>query len=207
VDKTQPAFRLKFAADQATGEIAGYGSVIGNVDSAGERVMRGAFAGSLARHRAAGTTVKMLWQHYSDMPIGNWTDLREDETGLFLRGKVNRETSWGKDAWAAITDGNVDGLSIGYREIKATPDGVFRNLDELELLEVSVVTFPANPLARLTSKAELADLLTKAGLSRAAAAKVAAGGYPALAGETDDPDEIDALIRAVKLSTDRLRRA
>ena len=132
--------------------------------------------------------------------------------GLFCHGTINSQSSWGRDALAAISDGNVDGLSIGYREVKATPDGVFRNLEELDLLEISPVTFPANPLARLTSKAELADLLTKAGLSRAAAARVAAGGFPALAGsddtdDTDDTDEIDALIRAVKLSTDRLKEA
>lgn len=207
--KITPAFKLKFQADKATGEIAGYGSVFLNVDSAGDRVMPGAFKASLARHRSAGTTVKMLWQHRTDMPIGNWTDLREDGNGLFCHGTINSQSSWGRDALAAISDGNVDGLSIGYREVKATPDGVFRNLEELDLLEISPVTFPANPLARLTSKAELADLLTKAGLSRAAAARVAAGGFPALAGsdDTDDTDEIDALIRAVKLSTDRLKEA
>src|SRR5437868_963534 len=122
--KVSPAFRLKFAADQTTGQIEGYASVFGNVDSAGERVVPGAFSASLQRHKAAGTSVKMLWQHLTDMPIGNWTSLREDSAGLYAKGEINLESSWGKDAWAAITSGNIDGLSIGYRAVKATPDGV-----------------------------------------------------------------------------------
>lgn len=205
--KKSSAFRIKFAAD-ATGEVAGYGAVFGNIDSYGERVMPGAFTASLAKHRAEGTTVKMLWQHRPEMPIGNWTDLREDSTGLFVKGQINPESSWGRDALASIADGNIDGLSIGYREVRATPDGVLSNLEVLDLYEISPVTFPANPLARLTSKAELTDLLTKAGLSRAAAARVASGGFPALASETgDDPDEIDALLQAVKHSTQRFRNS
>ncbi|KQT04140.1 HK97 family phage prohead protease [Rhizobium sp. Leaf386] len=208
--KTLSAYKVKFAADPSrSGVISGYGSIAGNVDAVGDIVERGAFAKSLATFKSNGSTPRMLWQHNPDMPIGSWTDLHEDSNGLYLTGKMNLSTSWGKDAWAATEAGDVDGLSIGYREIKARPDGMFRRLEELELFEVSLVTFPANPKARvrLNSKRELETILVKSGLSQAAATKVAAGGWGALNNNPtdDDPEAVAAIIRAVKASTQAIR--
>ncbi len=143
----------------------------------------------------------MLWAHNPDQPIGKWTDIIEDERGLFLKGALNLASSRGKDAWAHVEAGDVDGLSIGYREIKATPDGIYRRLEALDLLEVSIVTFPANRSARIGSKRELEAMLTKSGLSRGAAAKIAAGGWPALAGMDEETQ-----TQIVKQAAERITR-
>lgn len=208
--KTSPTYRIKLAADTKTGRISGYGSVVGNPDSYGDIVSPGAFATSLRKHQKDGTRPAMLWAHRPGEPVGRWNELKEDSTGLFLVGDINLESSWGRDAWAAVEGGDVDGLSIGYREITARPDGIYRRLDELDLVEVSIVTFPANPKARirLSGKRDLEELLTKAGLPKNAAAKVAAGGWDALSpGDADDDEEAAAraLLAAVKTSTERIR--
>lgn len=209
--KSLQPYKVKFAADSSqSGVISGYGSIAGNVDAVGDIVERGAFAKSLATFKSSRTTPRMLWQHNPDMPIGSWTEFAEDGNGLYLTGKMNLATSWGKDAWAAAEAGDVDGLSIGYREVKARPDGIYRRLEELDLFEVSLVTFPANPKARvrLTSKRELETILVKSGLSQAAATKVASGGWGALSNNStdDDPEAVAAILRAVKASTQAIRK-
>lgn len=206
--KSAPAYRIKLAANNQTGAFEGYASVAGNVDSYGDIVEPGAFRASLDAHKAAGTSPLMLWQHSPDRPCGRWTSLAEDSTGLYVKGQMNLDTSWGRDAWAALRDDNVNGLSIGYRVVKSRPEGVLRRLDAVELMEVSVVSFPANGAARvtLTSKRELETILTKSGLSNAAAAKIASGGWSALVGDSaDEPDTIKALTDAVSASTLRIR--
>lgn len=183
--KIAPPLRLKLAADQSkSGVFSGYGSVTGNVDSYGDIVEAGAFANSIRKHLAASTAPLMLWHHRPDHPIGQWTEFTEDKTGLHLVGQVNLDSSRGRDAWAHIEAGDVNGLSIGYREVRSRPDGIFRRLDEIDLLEVSVVSFPANAAARiqLNSKRELEEVLVKSGLSKEAATRLANGGWPALAG-------------------------
>jgi uncharacterized protein len=202
--KSAPAYRIKFTADGDAGEISGLGSIFGNVDSYGEIVAPGAYRKSLAAHRKAGTAPLMLWQHDTWSPIGKWTEVTETSEGLFVRGKFNLETSWGRDAWAAVQGGDVDGLSVGYREVKASEVGQYRRLDELDLLEISVVSFPANRSARIQrvgSKRELEDLLIKSGLPREAAKIVARGGYPALAG-----GHHEAHTNNVKQAADRIAR-
>ena len=106
--------------------------------------------------------------------------------------------------------GDVDGLSVGYREVKARTEKDARVLEELTLFEVSVVTFPANieatveTVKSLNSKNELVDLLRGAGLAKAAAVRIAAGGWPALAGADhhekarDLADLIDRATAAIK---------
>lgn len=198
-----PALEVK--AD-ASGMISGYGSVFGNVDAYGERVMPGAFRKSLA----AGGMPKLLWQHDQHRPIGKWIEAKEDATGLLLTGQINLKTTAGRDAYEHLVAGDVSGLSIGYREVKVTPNGNVRELNELELHEVSVVTFPANREATLStvkslsSKDELIDLLRSGGLSKQAAARIAAGGWPALS-KSNAPDD-DAVAR-LAASIDHATRA
>lgn len=176
--------QFKFAAG-AAGKISGYGSVFGNIDQAGERVVRGAFAKSIARHKVDGTAPLLLWQHRPDEPIGRWTEFREDDYGLFLAGELTLGSSRGKDAYEHVKAGDVSGLSIGYRVLAERPSGEVTDLLELDLLETSVVSFPSNRAARISgvkfeSVADIENLLLDAGAPRAFARKFAAAGWAAV---------------------------
>lgn len=138
---------LDTKAVTAEGEFEGYASVFSNEDLGRDVVVAGAFTKSLKR-RPAGK-VKLLRQHYTDEPIGIWTDLAEDAKGLKGRGKLILDTVKGRETHALMRAGALDGLSIGYRTLKDRFDrqkGI-RFLEEVDLVEISVVTFPANPKA------------------------------------------------------------
>lgn len=136
-------------------EISGYASMFDLKDQGGDRVGRGAYAASLAALTAKGRTVKMLWQHDPTQPIGVWDEVREDERGLWVKGRILMDVAKGREAAALIGAGAIDGLSIGYRTVRATKDDKGgRLLSELELWEVSLVTFPMLPDARVAAKAE-----------------------------------------------------
>lgn len=149
------------ALDEAAGTFTGYGSVFGNRDSYGDIVLPGAFKRSLAEHRRNKSRPKLLWQHNRDHPIGSWIDLVEDDTGLLVTGRLNMDVQRGREAYALIKAGDVDGLSIGYRVVKGQVDeaqDAFM-LKELDLMEISIVSMPANGLATVGSvkSAELED--------------------------------------------------
>lgn len=133
--------------------IEGYASLFGRVDQGGDVVERGAYAASLARLKAAGRGVKLLWQHDPTQPIGIWDEVVEDERGLHVKGRLLTEVAKGREAASLIEAGAIDGLSIGYRTVRAgkTESGA-RLLSEIELWEVSLVTFPMLPDARIGAK-------------------------------------------------------
>lgn len=136
------------------GEFEGYGSTFGGEpDSYGDVIADGAYSASLASHNTKGTMPKMFWQHDPSQPIGKWLEASEDETGLMMRGKLNMGVQRGAEAYALLKEGDIDGLSIGYR-IKAysvdTDSGVW-TLEELDLQEVSVVSIGANENATIAS--------------------------------------------------------
>lgn len=138
--------------------VAGYASVFGRRDQGGDVVQKGAYAASLNRLAAAGGRVKMLWQHDPAQPIGVWDEVREDATGLWVKGRILTDIEKGREAAALLAAGAIDGLSIGYRTLKAERDGKGqRLLSELELWEVSLVTFPMLPEARVSAKADALD--------------------------------------------------
>ncbi|WP_136442332.1 HK97 family phage prohead protease [Pacificoceanicola onchidii] len=150
--------------------IEGYASLFGACDQGGDVVTKGAYARSLQKLTGDGRAVKMLWQHDPAQPIGIWDEVREDERGLYVKGRLLESVEKGREAAALIEAGAIDGLSIGYRTLKATKnDKGQRLLTELELWEVSLVTFPMLPSARVASKGddlsedvamrELADVL------------------------------------------------
>ena len=140
-----------------SGEISGYASVFGATDQGGDRVQKGAYQASLARMAGQKRAVKMLWQHDPTQPIGIWDEVREDATGLFVRGRFLTEIRRGAEALALVRAGAIDGLSIGYRTVRAEKDAKGqRLLHELDLWEVSLVTFPMLPEARVQGKADLA---------------------------------------------------
>ncbi len=154
-----PELECKFmrfgAVSQVEGglEISGYASLFGDVDQGGDVVAAGAYAASLKALGAADRKIKMLWQHEPGQPIGVWDDVREDAKGLWVRGRILNSVEKGREAAALIEAGAIDGLSIGYRTVKATKNNKGqRLLSELELWEVSLVTFPMLPSARVGSK-------------------------------------------------------
>lgn len=137
--------------------ISGHASLFGVCDQGGDIVQRGAYARSLARLGDAGGRIRMLWQHDPSQPIGVWEEVREDETGLWVRGRLLDGVARGREAVALIEAGAIDGLSIGYRTVRAERDNKGRRLlSEVELWEVSLVTFPMLSEARIAAKADWA---------------------------------------------------
>lgn len=213
------ALQLKKLSEDGTFE--GYGSVFGNVDSYGEKVLPGAFAASLAKHRREGTKVKMLWQHNADEPIGVWDDLAEDAKGLWGQGRLILDVQRAREVYALAKANAIGGLSIGYREVDTDQDGNVRLLKELDLYEISPVSFPANRRARIeavkTEKmCELArrfrdgepmpirdfeDALREAGFPKSAAVQIASVGYAkAIRSDSggDKANETVAFLKALR---------
>lgn len=131
--------------------MSGYASLFGKTDQGGDVVERGAYAASLSKGRG----VKMLWQHDPAQPIGVWDEVHEDDRGLWVKGRLLTDVAKGREAASLIGAGAIDGLSIGYRTVKARKDDKGnRLLSELELWEVSLVTFPMLPDARVGAKGD-----------------------------------------------------
>jgi len=144
---------LKSAAGAAArGVIVGYASVFGLKDLQGDIVPAGAFARSLRGWKAVRQTPAMLWQHMPKSPCGDWLELREDAIGLLVRGQIDMKSRTGQAAWRAVRSGRVNGLSIGYLVARDHYDTArkARVLDEIRLEEISLVTLPANPAARIS---------------------------------------------------------
>jgi len=135
----------------AAREFEGYGSVFGNVDLGGDVVIPGAFARSLADHKNNGTMPSMFWMHQMDRVPGAWSQMREDEKGLYVRGKL-ADTELGDEMRSLLRMNAVAGLSIGFQTKSADYDreGV-RRITEVDLWEVSLVSLAMNPLARVES--------------------------------------------------------
>jgi HK97 family phage prohead protease len=135
--------------------IQGYASVFGKPDQGKDVVQKGAYAASLKALLATGRRVKMLWQHDATQPIGIWDEVREDNQGLYVKGRLLTGVEKGREAVALIEAGAIDGLSIGYRTVRSARDEKGqRLLTELELWEVSLVTFPMLPSARVAAKGD-----------------------------------------------------
>jgi uncharacterized protein len=134
---------------EENGVFAGYASVFDVVDSQRDVVLRGAFTASLQERVGE---IKLLWQHDMREPIGIIEELREDERGLYLKGRLLMEVARAREAYALIKTGAVKGLSIGYspRRFRTDPDSGVRMLAAVDLWEVSLVTFPANAAATVT---------------------------------------------------------
>ncbi len=155
---------LKIADLAEDGTFTGYGSVFDVVDTGGDIVRPGAFAKSLVVRKASGDWPRLLFEHDPARPIGVWDEIREDERGLFCKGRLVLEVQDAREAYALMKAGHRFGLSIGYEPFAsayASPDdveqklgirlpermpylptGQLRTLDEVDLWEVSAVTFP-----------------------------------------------------------------
>jgi HK97 family phage prohead protease len=214
-------FEIKATDDDGEGSFEGLASPFGGTpDFYGDVVAPGAYADSLATHQRKGTMPLMLWGHDPDQPIGVWKHFYEDGRGLYGKGQLLKGVRKADEAAILVKAGAVRGLSIGYRVIEAVPDGKTTLLKKLDLLEVSIVAFPAAPRARVESiKSEFVTgwdafaravrdeelppikdferLLRDAGLPKNVANHIASKGYAHFirreAGEAKDASNADTL--------------
>ena len=211
---------LKFAGDGEAMSFTGYGAVFGNIDSYGDVIQPGAFADTLAYAKQKDQWPAMLLQHGGFMgaaddmtPIGIWTEMAEDGHGLKITGKL-ADTERGREAYTLLKmqpRPAITGLSIGFIpkewSMRSKPEEPRRTLKKVDLLEVSLVTFPANDKARVeavksnsrfkTIREFESFLRDEGGFSNAAARAIAEGGFKA-APEPRDEDELAQL--AARLS-------
>jgi HK97 family phage prohead protease len=141
-------FRPRTTID-ADGTVEGYASLFGEIDQARDMVMPGAFAQTLKLRGVR--RIPMLFQHDPAEPIGVWLELREDGRGLFARGRLIPEVTRGRELIALLKAGAIDGLSIGFRTVRGRvdPKSRLRKLDQVDLWEISIVTFPLLAGARV----------------------------------------------------------
>lgn len=201
------------AAPGEDGVFEGYASVFGVVDQGLDVVERGAFSKSLTTRKP-----KMLWQHDTAQPIGVWEEVREDERGLFVKGRILTDIAQGREALALLKAGAIDSMSIGYRTIESANDGSrnVRKLLQVELYEISLVTFPMLPDAKVTdvksiaSEREFERFLRDAGYSKSEATAITLHGFKGLTKRRDSseekakPEGLDALIAKISKLKDSL---
>lgn len=201
------ALDLKSVADD--GAFEGYASLFGREDLGRDVVLPGAFRDSLAARGPSG--VRMLFQHNPAEPIGIWETLAEDAKGLFVRGRLMQTVARAREVLSLMRAGAIDGLSIGFRTIKAHRDRArgIRRIEKIDLWEISIVTFPLLPEARIAtvksrpfarsqpSEREFERWLTQdAGLTRTEARAFLRSGFKGLAALRDaaaDPIEASRL--------------
>lgn len=223
---------MKVAGDNA-GTFSGYGAIFGNVDSYGEIIKRGAFAGSLSEWKAKGKWPKMLCQHggwgvgAEDMlPAGKWDDMSEDSKGLKVTGHLfAMNTDRGQYLYEGLKSGELDSLSIGFQTVDSTTetrDGeTYKLLTNLKLWEVSIVTFPANDKAKISSVKNLTvdqlrdieSILGERGLSRADRLKAVSAfkqwlqrdvEAPTIAPRDEDAPELAELLSSLNRNSEKL---
>ncbi len=132
--------------------IEGYASIFNEPDLNGDVIIRGAFGKKFIP--AAQSRAKMLYQHKAEEPIGVWTDIYEDQKGLFVRGYLILDNDLARNVWHLLRSGALDGLSIGFKTLKSSRLRKGRKLSEIDLWEISIVTFPMAPEARITAVGE-----------------------------------------------------
>ena len=194
------SFNLEIKTVQEDGFFSGYGAVFGNVDWYNDVILPGAFAKSLEKWAEKNKMPPVLWNHNDGEPIGVYTNIYEDEKGLFVEGRLLiNDVPRAKSTHALLKAGAIDGLSIGYKTKKANQqtNGI-RELIELDLGEISIVTMPANEESLITSvKSKLEEgelptlpefekLLRESGFSKSQATAIAGKGLRHLLSESED---------------------
>ena len=206
-------FPLEVKALSDEGAFEGYAAIFGNVDAGGDKMVPGAFSASLSKHRREGSFVRMLWNHNPNEPVGVWEELAEDAKGLWGKGRLIMDVQRAREVHALMKAKAIGGLSIGYSTIKSEPDGNVRVLKQVDLWEVSPVTFPMNGRAKISSvKAALEGgklpslpdfekFLREAGFSKTQAAAIANRGLSHLLrseSEGDQATEAAAFLKALR---------
>lgn len=194
-----------------TGEFEGYASTFGNVDRGGDVVEAGAFTKTIKR---GASKIKMLFQHDPSQPLGKWLDASEDKRGLWVKGKLNLEVQRAREVLALMKDGAIDSMSIGFRTIKSAPGdtaGMFRKLLEVDLWEISLVTFPMNERATVRAVKEdvtirdVEKVLREAGLPNAFAKLVVLHGFDGAKQRLQLQRRDDALLESINKLTQAMK--
>lgn len=194
------SFNLEIKAVQEDGFFSGYGAVFGNIDWYNDVILPGAFTASLAKWRAKNKMPPVLWNHNDSEPIGVYTNIYEDEKGLYVEGKLLiDDVPRAKSTHALLKAGAIDGLSIGYSTKKANQQGNgVRELVEVDIGEISIVTQPANERSVITSvkskldEGELPTLpefekfLRESGFSKSQSVAIASKGLRPLLSESEE---------------------
>lgn len=204
-------FPLEVKQVEDTGVFKGYGSVFDVMDDWHDIVLKGAFAKSLERR-----TPVMLWQHNSDEPIGVYTSIAEDDMGLAMEGRLLVDgVAKAKEAHVLLKNNAIRGLSIGFIPIKweweTRNDTHVRLLKEVDLWEVSLVTFPANAKAlvgdvksaELKNIRDVEDYLRDAGLARSEANAAIAAVKASVLRDAEEAEAVKAaqeLLRKIQRS-------
>lgn len=197
------SFNLEIKAVQEDGFFSGYGAVFGNIDWYNDVILPGAFTASLAKWRAKNKMPPVLWNHNDSEPIGIYTNIYEDEKGLFVEGKLLiDDVPRAKSTHALLKAGAIDGLSIGYSTKKANQQGNgVRELIEVDIGEISIVTQPANERSLITSvkskldEGELPTLpefekfLRESGFSKSQSVAIASKGLRPLLSESEEENK------------------
>ena len=136
---------VKFGGD-GTLEFSGYASVFDGIDSYGDRIKQGAYTNTI---KDRDRPIQLRWNHWGPV-IGKFTEIREDEKGLFVTGELTKGHSTAEDAAALLRHGAISGLSIGYVAKDSEMNGPIRELKEIDLFEISVVEEPADNSAHIT---------------------------------------------------------
>jgi HK97 family phage prohead protease len=146
------ACALQVKALAGDGVFSGYASVFNALDQQNEIVAAGAFARTLRQAARQNRTPALLWMHDPTAPIGLWQSVREDQNGLAVEGRLALRTQKGAEAYELLKLGALTGLSIGYRVVSSRidPKRKARVLTDVDLFEISLVTFPANEAARVS---------------------------------------------------------
>lgn len=191
------------------GVFEGYAAVFGNVDAWNDIVMAGAFKASLKEHKGKKTMPALLWQHDAKQPLGVWLSMAEDAHGLLVKGQLLRnDVQKAAEAYALLKAGAISGMSIGYiaRDYSIDEKSWVRTLKKVDLVEASLVTFPANEEARVTGvkaadiktirefEAALRDVM---GFSASEAKRIASHGFKARE-VPDESEEVRAVIEQLK---------
>jgi Escherichia/Staphylococcus phage prohead protease len=193
------------------GVFEGLASTFGNRDMVGDIIAPGAFRSSLIRPER----IKMLWQHEARAPIGTWEKIEETSTGLAVKGRLVLEVQQARETLALLRAGAVDALSIGFsvprNGASHEQDKAARRIVAVDLWEISVVTFPANPKARINrvkTRAGAPGLLSEreferylmrdAGFSRSQARTILGSGYKALLSKQDAGGGLDDLAKRIR---------
>ena len=137
---------LSIKSIEENGVFFGYASVFNIVDKQNDLILPGAFKENLNRNK-----IKLLWQHNPGEPIGSIIDICENDVGLYITAHLLLGIQKAKEAYLMLKTGVINGLSIGYIPIEYDVDhkSGARVLKQVELWEVSLVTFPANLAAQV----------------------------------------------------------
>jgi uncharacterized protein len=191
------------------GIFEGYASVFGVQDSDGDVIVKGAFTKTIGQFAAKRKMPKMLWQHNPAIIVGKFLEIREDDHGLWVKGSLILEVEKGREAYALMKAGELDAMSVGFNigSALAGNNGRGRVIDEVDLWEISLVTWGANPEALITSiksintPRDFERFLRDSGFSKSEALRITSEGFMAAEdrSESDSSEAAKMLEKTIQL--------